>query len=672
MKKLIVCLLFLPLTALLAAQAPQQPPQAPPPQGGAFGLFGAPQPPQAPLAAPQVAPQVAPVAADDEATISLNLDNAADIYGVIRIIAGYLNLNYIIDPAVKGTININTAGPLRKSELLPILETILKINGATMIKTGTFYQIIPVGGAVRQPLPVQEAAPVVAPDDQMVLQVIRMKFVPATEMASLLNPYLSEGASIVGQGTGNVLLVTERRSNLKKLLEIVDIFDSGLFENEKVRLFPVKNNLARDLVDELSIVFGGYSLSQTSAVRFSALDRINSILALTSNPDVFPEIEKWLGRLDQSVVTVGVQNHVYKVKNGKASDIQGVLSQLYGGQVQLSTIYNQPSANPPSPAAPQIPGQTGASAPSAAMPFNPRNADVRIIADIVNNLLVIQASAQVYREIERTLEEIDVMARQVLIDAQIYEVTLDDSLFLGLSAILQNRGTLTPATTTAQFGTNAGPPTLSGQTFSFVGRSRELFAFLQASDNKSRVRTLSAPSVMVSDNKTAMFQVGAEVPVPTTSSVTPVQSGGTNLFAQTISYRPTGVLLNVTPQVNDSGNVTLVIAQEVSQASANTTSGVVAPVIGKSSVNSTIVVQDGQTIVLSGFIRENNERAQSRLPLLGRIPYLGVLFGNTRRSEGRSELLVLITPHVVRTVEEADLATKELKARLKEVQKMLN
>jgi general secretion pathway protein D len=227
--------------------------------------------------------------------------------------------------------------------------------------------------------------------------------------------------------------------------------------------------------------------------------------------------------------------------------------------------------------------------------------------------------------------------------------------------------------TTASFATPAGgTPSLAAQTFAFIGRSRELQVFLNANENRSRVRTLSAPSVLVSDNKTADFQVGAEVPVPTSTAIASgVQAGGNSVFTQTISFRPTGVLLRVRPLINASGNVTLEIQQEVSQAAANTTSGVVAPVIGKSAINSTVVVQNGQTIALGGFIRENNEVASSRIPLLGRIPIAGLLFGNTRRGSTRTELIVLITPHVLQTHQDADLATDELKAKLREVQKLL-
>ncbi len=616
--------------------------------------------------------------AGDDTPIQFNFDNAGDIYPVIKIILGELGINYIVDPGVRGTINLNMSTPVKKSELLPLLETILKINNATMVKLPNgFYEIGPATSAPRQPLTVQDGAPATSADDQMVLQVVRMRFVSASDMASLLAPYTSEGANIVTQGS-NIMLITERRSNLRKLMDIIDIFDTNVFENERVSLLPVKNNLVRDLVNDLNSVVNGYGLTGTSAIRLIPLERINSILVITPNPTVLPEVQKWLERLDQNTVRTGLQNFVYKVKNAKADDIQLILSQLYGGQVQLSSIYNQPSsqnaAGPGAPpASPQVPPAPGVTAPASAAPGAPyiqRPGDIRIISVPTSNMLLVQASPQAYEEIRRTIEELDVLPRQVLIDAQIIQVGLDNSLSLGLSAALQARGTASPATT-ASFGTGTGPPALVGQATTMVGNTREIVAFLNASENRSRIRTLSAPSVMVSDNKSAEFQVGAEIPVPTSSSVTPVQNGGSNLFVQTIQLRPTGVLLSVTPQINDSGNVTLEISQEVSEAAVNTTSAVVAPVISKTSVRSNIVVQDGQTIVLSGFIRDNDEDSQSRLPLLGRIPVAGILFGNTRKVKGRNELIVLITPHVIRTHEDADQATSEMKAKLKEVQKAL-
>jgi general secretion pathway protein D len=469
-------------------------------------------------------------------------------------------------------------------------------------------------------------------------------------------------------------LISERRSNLRKLLELIDVFDSKVFEGDRARLIPVKNNLVRDLINDLKSVFAGYGLSDSGgAIRFLPLERMNSILVITGNAEIFSEVERWIERLDQPLVTAGLRNYVYKAKNTKASDLEGVLRNLYG-PVQRPGVVATPAA----PGQQQQPVQP----PVAPFPTPSPTSDVissaavgniKIIADLITNSLIIQASPQEWTEIERTLQQLDVQPRQVLIDAQIYEVTLDDSLQIGLSAILQNRGTLAnPQTTTASFVGSSGPPSLAAQTFAFVGRTRELVAFLNASENRSRVRTLSAPSVLVKDNMVADFTVGSEIPIPTSSAVAAgVQTGGNSVFTQTIAFRSVGVILRVKPQINDGGTLTLEVSQEVSQAGANTTSAIVAPVIGKASVNSTIVIADNDTIAIGGFIRENKELTRSRLPLLGRIPIGGVLFGTTNNSSSRTELVVLITPHVVRTREEADSATEELKTRLRDVQKLV-
>jgi general secretion pathway protein D len=624
-----------------------------------------------------VARQAAPAQQQaGDSPVSFNIDNT-DIYQVIDIIASALNLNYVVDPAVKGTVNIHTGTTLQRTDLLPILETILKINGATMIRSGNFYQIVPAGAAIRQPLALRAGAAGASPDDQIVIQIVRMKFVSATEMERLLKPFLGDGGTISVQGAGNILLVADRQSNLRKLLEIVDAFDSATFEGERVRLIPLKNGLARDLVHDLESVFAGVALSDKEiAIRFVAMDRLNSILVVTPNPEVFPLVEKWLTQLDQPLATAGTRTFIYKAKHARAADLQKVLSQLYGesgGTLAPITPANGVPV-PPQGQQPPTAGNPIGAAPGLAAVTQTSTEGTRIITDETNNTLLIQTTQPVFADIERILRELDVQRRQVLIDAQIYEVSLDDSTSLGISWILQNRGTLTPPrTTTASFVTPPGgtTPSLSVQTFAYIGRARELLLFLSAEENRSKVRTLSAPSVLVSDNLAAQFEVGAEVPIPTTSSLTPVQSEGSNLFAQTIQFRTTGVILKVRPQVNEGGNVTLEIAQEVSQATPNTTSGIVAPVIGKSAVNSTIVVDNGQTIALGGFIRESNDFDTSRVPLIGRVPVVGALFGSTTKAKTRSELIVLITPHVLENRSQADLATEELKTKLREIQKVL-
>jgi general secretion pathway protein D len=639
--------------------------------------FGPPLQPASPATTPPVPAQAAPAAPaapvntqDPVIPVQLHFNNA-EIHGVIDVIAGILAINYAVDPSVRGTVNLNSSGDIHRSDLLPILETILKMNGATMIKSGNFYQIVPSNTAVRNPIEVQSAVPNVAPDDQIIVQIVALKYVAADEMTRLLTPFLSESGSIVAQG--GLLLITDRRSNLRKLLEIVDNFDSRTFEGERVRILPIKSSRVKDVADDLKTVFAGYALSTNTAIRFLPIERMNSVLVVSPNPSVFPEVERWLQQLDQPVQTSGLRNYVYRVQNGKAADIQRVLAELYGAALNPPTNTPagarpiQGNAPPPAPPLEVTPGTL----PSVDVaPTGARlTSELRVIADTINNALVIQATAQDYQTIERTIQDLDVLPRQVLIDTQVYEVTLDHSLRLGLSAVLQNRGTLANPQTTGSFSGAAG---LAVTTFAFIGRSRELVAFLNAQENRSRVRTLSAPSILVSNNSQASVEVGAEIPVPTSSAASGAQQSGSTIFAQTIQFRDTGVILNVTPQINAGGNVTLNIAQEISQAQANTTSAIVAPVIGKSSVKSTIVVKDGETIPITGFIRESEELTRNRFPLLGDIPGLGLLFGDTNRSKSRTELIVLITPHVITTPDERSAAAEELKAKLKETQRLIN
>ncbi len=349
MKKITFTLLsiFLGFGPLVAQEAPQsqqeviQTPFGTSEISQAADPVATPVPEEAPLSAQDIAAAQAPgqaaagEAPDEVVPIQLFFDNQ-DIHQIIQIIGDALGINYIVDPAVRGTVNINTAGTLMRSDLLPILETILRINGATIIQTGNFYEIVPATVALRSRLQVQDDLQTLSPDDQFVIQIVRMRFVAASEMSQLLSPYMSQGANIVVHEGGNILLVSERRRNLEKLLEIVDIFDTNVFEGERVRLFPIQNNLADDMVDDLSTVFSGYALSQASAIRFVAIERLNSVLVVSPNAAVFEEVQNWLERLDQP--SAGIQNFVYKVQNAKAVDIQRVLTQLYGTQLQIANI----------------------------------------------------------------------------------------------------------------------------------------------------------------------------------------------------------------------------------------------------------------------------------------------------------------------------------------------
>ncbi|HVN80060.1 MAG TPA: type II secretion system secretin GspD [Terriglobia bacterium] len=668
-------------------QAPPAPPSTKPAESGTHienrGQAKEPAPATpSPAGKSPEAPPEKPREKKEASKVRLQLDHA-DLQQLINIIGQELKLNYIVDPKVVGTVTINTVGELRREDLLPLLETLLGMNGAAIVKTGDFYQIVPGPKAKQLPVSVEgKTSPGNEGKDQtLTLQVIPMRFVSASDMAKILTPYLSDVGSLVVHEVGNILLLTEVPANLKKLLELVDIFDADVFENKRVQVYPIKNALAKDIVTDLVNVFSAYGLSSSgSAIRFLSVDRINSILAVSPNPASYSEVEKWIAKLDRPGESSGVRNYVYKVENSEAQKIATILMQIYGKTTKTDQIPDQ------IPSAGAAPG-SGMTHLGSSMSggggghFEEKTVTVfsqgsmRIVADNVNNALIIQCSPQDYETIKDTIRMLDVVPRQVLIDARIYEVTLTGALSLGVSYFLQQR-TTTPKTTLASFtatGDANHSKGLSISTGTLIGETRELLAYLNAQESRSRTRVLSAPSVIASDNLPARIQVGTEVPLLTSQGVVPGGSvGGTSLFSNTISNRPTGVILSVTPRINASGWVTLKLNQEVSSPVApDAGSAIQSPSISVRSVDTQLTVKDGETIAIGGIISENKLYSKNRVPLVGDIPGLGLLFGNTSSTTTRTELIVLITPHVVQDLDTASEVSDELKSKLKGLKKEL-
>ncbi len=639
----------------------------------------APPAPPSPGQLPQAATEK-PKERRDTSKVRLQLDHA-DLQQLINIIGQELKLNYIVDPKVAGTVTINTVGELRRDDLLPLLETLLAMNGAAIVKTGDFYQIVPGPKAKQLPLSIQgKNLPGNEGNDQtLTMQIIPMRFVSAGDMAKILTPFLSDVGSLVVHEVGNILLLTDVPLNLKKLLELVDIFDADVFQNKRVQVYPIKNAQARNIVADLENVFSAYGLSNKgSAVRFLAIDRINSVLAFSPNPASYPEVDKWIAQLDRPVENAGVRNYVYKIENGEAHKIAPLLLQIYGLKAKTDqTPGSVPGAGPVAGTASALP-PTDSGAPGSVEDKSLASfiqGSIKIVADTVNNALIIQCSPQDYETIRETIRMLDIVPRQVLIDAKIYEVSLTGALSMGVSYFLQQRSD-TSKTTTASFSSTASqllPAGLNVFSGTLIGNTRELLAYLNAQESRSRTRVLSAPSILASDNVAARIQVGSEVPLLTSQGVVPgASSGGTSLFTNTITNRPTGVILHVTPRINASGWVTMKLNQEVSSPVAPTLgSAIQSPSISIRSVETQVTIKDGETIALGGIISENKLYSRNRIPLLGDIPGLGLLFGNTSTSTQRTELIILITPHVVQDLNTASEVSDELKSKLKSLRKEL-
>jgi general secretion pathway protein D len=289
----------------------------------------------------------------------------------------------------------------------------------------------------------------------------------------------------------------------------------------------------------------------------------------------------------------------------------------------------------------------------------------RVIANPLNNTLLIQASPQEYESILHLVKDLDVPPRQVLIEAKIYSIDLTHAFSSDVSAMLQQITGKTPHSFLADFA--AGTTNVSSAWL--VGKSRELLAAVQLQENESRAKELSAPAVIATDSIPASINVGQSVPTLTAQAVTGAQSSGSSLFANSISNQSTGVGLNIVARVTPSGIVTLVIDQEVSAPTQTTTSSIQSPSFSTKSIQTQLTIQDGDTIAIGGTIDETNTYSTSGIPGLNRIPYLGAMFGTRSYAKTRSELIIFITPHVIYDTNQMADATDELKSRIKIMRK---
>lgn len=347
MRSFFAAWLALSTASLIWAQAPQQQP-APAPQQQPAPAPAAPNP-AAPAPPPQAAPNAPPAPAPLADTGAFMVPGAS-LAEMVDILARRLKINYILDPRVKGTVTIYTYGDVRPVDLMQLLQTMLRMNGATMVQVGDLYRIIPIGQVSQMPLSPQVNPDVktLPDDDRMILNLVFLKYATASEIDKLITPFLGEGAAHSVYDPANLLILQDNGRNMRRTMELIALFDSDTFAGQRVRLFDVSNSRPADLVKDLDTVFKAYSLSDKgSPVKFIPIDRINTIIAVAPNPGIFKEVEDWIKKLDVEVkVPAGaVNNYVYRLKYGRAETVAMAIMALYTGNIQaLIAMANQANA----------------------------------------------------------------------------------------------------------------------------------------------------------------------------------------------------------------------------------------------------------------------------------------------------------------------------------------
>ena len=602
----------------------------------------------------------APLSGQAEGVVSLTSFRDARLFDLLEILARRLEINYVIDPAVRdGTVTVNTYGQLDESDLLPLLETILKMNGAAAVRVGNVYRIMPLDEIPSVPVsPIAEGAEL-PEDERLVLNVIRLQHVAATEIAEILEPFLGPGARYSVLESANAFLVLDSGRNMRRTMELIDMFDAAELAGQRMRIFDIENSLPSTLAAEIREVFQTLSPSgREHEVRFLPLSRIGALLAVSASEEAIAEAEEWVRTLDRASTSGGRRNFVYRAQYGEAVNLAATISQLYApvptGSAELldggaGEGLGRNSFRDPAP--------VGGTAPPG----------IRIVPDPVNNLVLVQATQQEWEAIRGTLLDLDAPPRQVLIDAKIYEVSLTGALSSGVSAYLRNRSEPRPNTKlTGRFDVSGVTNLSIGM---LVGSTRELALFLQGSETEGRTRVISAPTLIATDNIPAEIVVGQTVPTLSSQAVAGgAFSEGSSLFTNTISNVQTGVRLSVTARVNASGIVTLQILQEVSTPTG-ITGPIQSPTIDRRNVSTQVTVNDGDTVAIGGIIQETSTFDTERVPLLGRIPVLGRAFGGTRQSTAKTELIVLLEPHVIYDQNQISSATQELLGRMRSLRR---
>jgi general secretion pathway protein D len=653
--------------------------------------------------------------AAQQGDVTLNFVDT-DIREIARVVLGEtLKLNYTIDPSVQGTASLEIGKPVPRAALLSTLETLLNQNGATLVQSDGIYRVMPAGGGTA-------LATVAAPGAVgSGTQIVPLRFASAKELVTVLEPYIAEGGKITADPSRNTLIVSAPAPVRRTLIEMIRAFDIDMLAGQSYALFPVRNGTPDKLAGELEKAFHADGEGPLAGVvRILPMERVNAVLVVSSQPRYIDAAKRLVGLAGRAEDMTARAWHVYYVQNGQSADLENVLQRAFtpghvapqsaqpgatapgaqqvslggapgtggGGASSLATAGRgtgglgsaTAAANPPI-GGPTASGSADTGPAEEVKPGEEAENRIRVIANRRNNALLVYATPNEYAVIEGMLRKIDIIPLQVLIEATIAEVTLNDQLNYGTQFFLGNKvaGTLsagaaaTPASTTAATAATTGVAAAASNVAAAVSGNPAPFlsnfpgfvlnygvrAAINALAAVTQVKVLSAPQVMVMDNEPARLQVGNQVPVLTGSAVSTLTTGAP--IVNSIEYHDTGVIMLVTPRVNSGGLVTLDISQEVSDVASTTTSTIDSPTFSQRLIRTRVAVQDGQTVGMAGLIRDNDQQGNAGIPYLKDIPLLGSLVSSQTNMRQRTELLVLITPRVVHDQRDALALTEDLR-----------
>ena len=681
--------------------------------------------------------------AGGENDVTLNLVNLPIAQAAKIVLGDILGADYVVAANLDGKVTVHTAHPVRKAAALELFESALRVAGASVVRSGGIYKIVPSDQA-----PTAGASVSTAPVDRTSLsvgenmRVVQLRYVSASEMKRVLEPMTIHGGIVRADDSRRTLTLSGTQQDLATLEDVIAMFDVDTMRGMSFALVPVKSADADQLAEDLRHVFGGDDKEgpMSGQVRFIGNKRLAAILVISSQPQYLSRARAWIERLDARAQGTEKQFFTYRVQNRPAKELLQVLSSMFGGDGSrgnnvaprfgqstqssggdagfgqngsgsASPLGALSSSGPTSASsgaglgaapgglgggggglggggsgAPGGPGGSPGFFGSAGTGSNDQQQSkgpqavalgddnrFRVGADEAKNALVVMATPEDYKRIRRVIEALDVAPNQVFIEATIAEVTLTDDLHFGVAWFLQQNHGIQSNGFSAQpsIGGQSIPTTQLGNNllgaplgaifpgFSYAVRATNVQVTLNALNAITNVNIISTPSLTVLDNRQAVLQVGDQIPVTTLQSVAALG----NTF-NSVSYLNTGVILAITPHISESGRLMLDIDQEVSNQAPGTGGNGSNPTIQQRRVKTQVAVADGESLMLGGLIQDSRSKTANQIPVAGDLPIIGNAFKDKDDRINKTELLIMITPHVVRTLNEAREIAEEYKRKM--------
>ena len=598
----------------------------------------------------------APVDVQGPDVVELNYEQA-DLRLVLEQLAESLDISILIDPSIDKRISIRTSPdrPLQREDIWPLIRLLTRDAGIFLERVGDVYN----ARMINSSLP----ADIIGPDssaetvNSQVMQITPLTYVSTETAVEALGPLLAPEGSVSQLGSRDLLMITASDFLLQRANELLMLIDADPFSNQGIHLYQLSNanapEVAEELVEILELIEGA-----SPAYQVRGIERINAILVTAPASRGFEEISRWVEILDADSQEQVEQLFMYKVKNLDALELAETLSTVFEeeddpltppniGRSDTLNIVDTLAAEASQTATAetgQAPLTTGGTSANGAVSAN---LTVKIVADEATNSLLIRSTARDYRQLLTTISQLDVVPLQVMVNAVIAQITLTDDTRFGVDWSRVAGNTLNPisSNTTTDFA-----PNLNGLMFTrgFIDGSARVDATLEAIAQNNEVRLLARPSLTVGNNQEGEIQIGAEVPVEAGESIS---AGG--LSTTNIQYRDTGIGLLITPQINEDGVVNLIINQTLRSVD-NSASGINNnPVFNNQEITTTVVVKNGDNIVLGGLIQTDTEALNTGVPLLNRVPGLGNLFSYQQDNLERRELFIVLRPEVINLNDQA-------------------